>query len=222
MEDGEAAVNTGEQHDRPGMDIPESAKQQAQKRAKELFSAAAMALVASILFPYWHLKLVAPQFPGGLGVRAYVNRLEGDVQELEGLNHYVGLPSFEDGAALERSVSIAGLLVLAGLLLASLLIHSKRVVFLVLPALVFPIFFVIDLQYWLWNYGHSLDPRAPLSGAVGEFTPPIFGAGKIAQFETLAWPGVGFILSVVAVGLVGAGLWFHRKANRSAEESGAA
>ncbi|MCP5025477.1 MAG: cytochrome C [Actinomycetia bacterium] len=218
----ETAVHSGEQHDRPGPDKAESIRDQAQKRAKALFTTAAMVLAVSILFPYWRLKLVAPQFPNGLRVTAYVNRLEGDVQELEGLNHYVGLPSFDDGAVLERSVSIVGILVLAGLLLAGLLIHTRKVVLLVLPALVFPLFFLADLQYWLWNYGHSLDPRAPLSGAVGEFTPPIFGPGKIAQFETMATPGVGFILSVVAAGVVGAGLWFHRKAYKPAEEAGAA
>ena len=179
---------------------------------KALFTAAAMVLAVSILFPYWQLRLVAPQFPNGLEVRAYVNRLEGDVQELEGLNHYVGLPSFEDGAVLERSVSVAGILVLAGLLLAALLVHSRKVVLMVLPALIFPLFFLADLQYWLWNYGHSLDPRAPLADAVGEFTPPIFGPGEIAQFETSAWPGIGFILAVIAAGLAAAGLWYHRKA----------
>ncbi|MCP3935621.1 MAG: cytochrome C [Actinomycetia bacterium] len=218
----EAAVNTDEQFDRPGVQTPESARQRAQKRAKQLFAAAALALAASILFPYWHLKLTAPQFPSGLNVSAYVNRLAGDVQELEGLNHYVGLPSFDDGATLERAVSIFGILMLAALLFASWFIHSRKVLLVALPTLVFPIVFVIDLQYWLWNYGHSLDPRAPLSGAVGEFTPPVFGPGKIAQFETAAWPGVGLMLSVVAVGFVGAGLWFHRKAYKPAEEAGAA
>ncbi len=182
------------------------------QRPKAFFTAAAMVLAVSILFPYWRLKLVAPQFPKGLEVRAYVNRLEGDVQELEGLNHYVGLPSFDDGAVLERSVSIAGILVLAGLLLASLLIHSQKVLYMVFPALIFPLFFVADLQYWLWNYGHSLDLRAPLADAVGEFTPPIFGPGEIAQFETSAYPGIGLVLAVIASGLTAAGLWYHRKA----------
>lgn len=181
-------------------------------RPKALFTAAAGTLAVSILFPYWQLKLTAPQFPDGLQIRAFVNRLEGDVNEIEGLNHYVGLPSFADGAVLERSVSIAGILVLAGLLLAGLFVHNRNVVWLVIPALIFPVFFVADLQYWLWNYGHSLDPRAPLANAVGEFTPPIFGPGEIAQFETLAWPGVGFVLAVVAAGLATAGLWYHRKA----------
>ncbi|MBC8363996.1 MAG: cytochrome C [Actinobacteria bacterium] len=184
------------------------------QRPRTLFTAAAIALGVSIMLPYWELRLKAPQFPKGLRVTAWVNRLEGDVHELEGLNHYIGIPSFEDGAVLERSVAIVGILVLAGLLLAGLHIHSRWVMVFVGPAVLFPLFFLADLQFWLWKYGHSLDPRAPLSGAVGEFTPPIFGPGRIAQFDTFAWPGFGLLLAVVAAGLAGRGLVAHRRAYR--------
>jgi hypothetical protein len=177
-----------------------------------LFAGAALLLMVSLLLPYWVLRLDAPQFPEGLTIRAYVNRLEGDVVELEGLNHYVGLDSFENGAVFERSIAIAAIIVLAGLLLGALLIHSRWVVLLVLPALLFPLIFIADLQYWLWTYGHSLDPVAPLANAVGEFTPPIFGRAEIAQFDTLALPGFGFLLAVIASILVAVGLYFHRKA----------
>ncbi len=177
-----------------------------------LFGSAAFLLVVSIFLPYWILRLKAPQFPDGLTVQAYLNRLEGDVEILEGLNHYVGMPSFEHGAVLERSLSIIALIVLAGLLVAALFFHNRWVVIFTLPALVFPLIFMADLQYWLWRYGPSLDPKAPLAGAVGEFTPPILGPARIAQFQTLALPGPGLILAVIAAVLVAVGLWYHRMA----------
>lgn len=177
-----------------------------------LFSAAAMLLIVSLLLPYWVLKLSAPQFPKGLTVTAYVNRLTGDVGELEGLNHYVGLGSFQDAATFERSIAIIAIIMLAGLLVAALLIHSRWVLLLVTPALLYPVIFLIDLQYWLWDFGHHLDPAAPLAAAVGEFTPPIFGPAEIAQFDTFALPGFGLILAFIASGLVAAGLYYHRKA----------
>ncbi len=177
-----------------------------------LFGGAALLLIVSLLLPYWVLKLSAPQFPNGLTVTAYVNRLRGDVGELEGLNHYVGLGSFEDAAAFERSIAIAAIVMLAGLLIAALLIHSRWVLILVLPALLFPFIFLIDLQFWLWDFGHHLDPAAPLAKAVGEFTPPIFGPAEIAQFDTLALPGPGFILALIASVLIAVGLYYHRKA----------
>jgi len=197
---------------RPQVEIAE--QQYLYRAPRNLFISAATALALSIMLPYWELKLVAPQFPQGLRVRAWVNRLEGDVHELEGLNHYIGIPSFEDGAVLERSIAIAGILVLTGLLLAGIYINSRWVMVFVGPAVLFPLIFLADLQFWLWKYGHSLDPRAPLSGAVGEFTPHIFGPGMIAQFDTLAWPGFGFMLAVLAAVLTAYGLIAHRRAYR--------
>lgn len=177
-----------------------------------LFGGAALLLIVSLLLPYWVLRLRAPQFPNGLTVTAYVNRLTGDVGELEGLNHYVGLGSFQDAATFERSIAIAAVVMLAGLLIAAFLIHSRWVLVLVLPALLFPFIFLIDLQFWLWDFGHHLDPAAPLAKAVGEFTPPIFGPAEIAQFDTLALPGIGLILAFVASALIAVGLYYHRKA----------
>jgi len=197
-----------------------------------MFVAAMLVLLLSLFFPYWVLKLEAPQFPKGLTVSAYIDRLEGeidpvtgsdDLQQLDELNHYVGMPPLADGAPLERSVAVIAIVVFAGLLLAAVYIHSRFVVLFVLPTLLFPIVFLADLQYWLWNYGHSLDPRAPLSSAVGEFTPHLFGPSEIAQFDTMALPGPGLILAVVASVLGAVGLWFHRKAYRPlilAEEEG--
>lgn len=206
----------------PRVTAEEAAKHRERYRLPTMFFGGAMiVLVISVFFPYWQLDLKAPQFPQGLHVSAYVNRLVGDVdpvtqsndlEQLDGLNHYVGMPPLEDGAQFERTISIAGIIMMAGLLIAAVWVHSRWVVLLVLPALLFPLIFLADLQYWLWNYGHSLDPRAPLAGAVGEFTPHLFGDSKIAQFNTTATPGIGLLLAGVASILVAVGLWFHRKA----------
>lgn len=182
------------------------------RKPSRLLMAATMLLLFSLLLPYWVLRLNAPQFPDGLTITAYVNRLEGDVGELEGLNHYVGLGSFEDAAVLERSVAVFAILGLVALLIAALYIHSRWVLVLTLPALLFPIVFLIDLQYWLYDFGHNLDPLAPLAAAVGEFTPPILGPAEIAQFDTLALPGVGLLFAFVSSGLIAYALVLHRRA----------
>src|SRR3990172_12431548 len=56
-----------------------------------LFIAAAALLVISVFLPYWQLTLHAPQYPQGLHVQSYLNRLDGDVKEINGLNHYIGM-----------------------------------------------------------------------------------------------------------------------------------
>jgi hypothetical protein len=177
-----------------------------------LMIVSAILLLGSLLLPYWVLNLNAPQFPDGLTVTAYVNRLEGDVGELEGLNHYVGLGSFEDAAVLERSIAIYAIIGLVALLLAALVLHSRWVLLLTLPAILFPVVFLIDLQFWLYDFGHNLDQAAPLAAAVGEFTPPIFGPAEIAQFDTMALPGLGLILAFVASGLLIYAMILHRRA----------
>jgi hypothetical protein len=176
------------------------------------FASASFLLVVSIFFPYWRMDLKAPQFPKGLRVQAFVNRLTGDVADLEELNHYIGMRSFTSGAVFERSIAVAAIAVLAGLILAGLFIRSRWVVAFVLPALLFPIIFLADLQFWLWNYGHELDPTAALSSSISEFTPPVLGPAKIAQFKTMSKPDVGMLMSLASCVLVTIGLVLHRRA----------
>jgi hypothetical protein len=75
--------------------------------------AAAVLIIVSIFLPYWSLVLHAPQYPQGLVVHAYLDRLEGDVQEIDGLNHYIGMRPLGEAAQLEKSISIFAIVALA-------------------------------------------------------------------------------------------------------------
>ena len=177
-----------------------------------LFTVAALLLVTSIFLPYWSLTLNAPQYPKGLTIEAYLNRLDGDVSEIDGLNHYIGMRPLGEAAQFERSISIIGVLALALLILAAVYVHTRWVTLLVLPALLFPAIFLIDLQLWMANFGSNLDPTAPLSSSVDPFVPPVLLEGKIAQFSTWSEPSIGLWLSIVASILIIVGLFFHRRA----------
>jgi len=175
---------------------------------------AAILLIASIFLPYWKMTLHAPQYPKGLSVQAYVNRLTGDVAEIDGLNHYIGMRPLEEAAQLERSLSIAAIVGISLLVVAAIFIHSPFAAMLTLPALLFPVIFLGDMYYWLRNFGLNLDPKAPLSSAIDPFVPPILGEGLIAQFRTVAQVQSGFFLALAASIAIGAGLYFQRKAYR--------
>lgn len=177
-----------------------------------LFSAAAMLLLVSIWLPYWKMTLLAPQYPGGLEVITYVNRLEGDVFEVDGLNHYIGMRPLEEAAQLERAVSVVAITILALLLLAAILIHTKWVVLLVLPALLMPFLFLADMYYWMRDFGMNLDPTAALSNIIEPFVPPILGRGLVGQFETVAAFQSGLYLAFLATALILVGLYYHRQA----------
>jgi hypothetical protein len=173
---------------------------------------AAMLLVVSIFTPYWSMTMYAPQYPKGLRVDVYVNQLNGDVREIDALNHYLGMPPLDEGGQLERSVSVVALVTLGLLLVAGVFVHNQWAAVLALPALAYPLVFLADLFYILYTYGHSIDPTSPLGSAIEPFTPPLFGAGAIGQFNTFAEAGPGLWLAVLAVGVVLVGLWFHRAA----------
>ncbi|MCB9139010.1 MAG: cytochrome C [Caldilineaceae bacterium] len=177
-----------------------------------LFALAGLLLIISIFLPYWQLTLHAPQYPQGLTVQAYLNRVDGDVGEIDGLNHYIGMRPLDEAAPFERSISIIGVISLSLLILASIFIHSKWVTLLTLPALLFPVIFLVDLQWWLANFGQNLDPAAPLSSSVDPFVPPVLFEGKIAQFRTVATPSIGLWLAIAASLLILVGLYFHRRA----------
>ncbi len=177
-----------------------------------LFGLARLALLISIFLPYWRMKLEAPQYPQGLHVQAYLNRLTGDVREIDGLNHYIGMRPLEEAAQLERSLSVAAIIALILLMETATYIRTRWAALLSLPAIVFPAFFLADLYYWLARFGQNLDPRAALSNAIQPFTPPLLGVGMIGQFKTIASPGAGLILASIASALIVVGLFFHRRA----------
>lgn len=174
--------------------------------------AAAIILFISIFFPYWKITLFAPQYPYGLEASMYVNRLSGDISEIDGLNHYIGMKPMGEAAVLERTLSVFIIVGLVLLLAASVYVHSPVALFLCIPALLYPVFFLADLYFWMRNFGTNLNPHAPLSKAIKPFVPPILGEGKIAQFSTTATWEIGLYMSIAASVLIVIGLYFHRRA----------
>lgn len=177
-----------------------------------LLAAAAVLLIISIFTPYWGMTLDAPQYPGGLHVDVYVNRMEGDVAEIDGLNHYIGMRPLEEAAQIERRFSILAISSIALLALGAIFIHTKWAALLALPAASVPFVFLADMYFWLRNFGLNLDPTAALSSSIEPFVPPVLGRGMIAQFSTLALPNWGLYLAFTATLLIAGGLYFHRRA----------
>ncbi len=170
-----------------------------------LFLIAAALLILSINVPYWGLVLQAPQYPGGLSIRVFVNNMTGDadpkldeVREIDELNHYIGMKSLYEAAKVERSIAIPAVLIMVVLLGIAAFWRRRWTWALGIPALLFPIIFLADLAFWMNYYGQNLDPYAPLSSAIHPFTPPILGEGIIGQFKTVAYVDTGWYILVVA------------------------
>jgi copper chaperone NosL len=184
-----------------------------------LLAGAAILIIISIFLPYWSLVLHAPQYPQGLVVNAYLSHLEGDVREIDGLNHYIGMRPLGEAAQLEKSISIFAIGALILLVLAAIFIHSPWSALLAAPAILLPVVFLGDLYYWLNNFGQNLDPNAALSSAIEPFTPTILGEGVIGQFKTVAFADFGLLFASSASVLILIGLFFQRRAYKPLVET---
>ena len=59
--------------------------------SRALLIGTSILLTISIFTPIWRIELAAPQYPEGLAMLIYANKLGGDVDIINGLNHYIGM-----------------------------------------------------------------------------------------------------------------------------------
>lgn len=167
-------------------------------------------LIVSFFHPWWEFWLYAPQYPKGLRLVISLTGMGGDVHEVDLLNHYIGMKHLADAAPTERQLAgfgVAGIAVVT--MVATTLAGKKLNKLIAVPALAFPIGFLADSFYWLYTFGHDLNPKAPLH--IAPFTPQMFGNGQIGQFETFARPAWGFWLAVVGVTFAIASTFFRSR-----------
>ncbi|GIV08097.1 MAG: hypothetical protein KatS3mg019_0188 [Fimbriimonadales bacterium] len=161
---------------------------------------ASLLVTASIFLPYWKIHIIAPQYPKGLDVYVHVVGARGDVREVDGLNHYIGMRPLDEAAPFERKIAVPGLSLVALALVTAAFVGRPRWFswLLIVPTLAVLVVFPADLYYWLREFGLNLDPKAPLSAMVKPFVPPILGSGKIAQFGVVSWPTWGYFAVMLA------------------------
>lgn len=159
---------------------------------------AAILLGVSLAFQYWSLTLHAPQYPDGLEVTIFTHKVVGDVSEVDGLNHYIGMMPLADAAEFEREIAAPATVVIIIAAFVASLLRPRWTALLALGVVMFPIVFAADLYFWLYKAGHDLDPTAALSNSIKPFTPAILGEGIVGQFSTTAYFGAGFWIAAAA------------------------
>ncbi len=58
--------------------------------------AAAIIIFITLFVPWWGMKFYAPQYPEGLDIIVYPTTLAGDIDVVNGLNHYIGMKEFSN------------------------------------------------------------------------------------------------------------------------------
>jgi hypothetical protein len=182
------------------------------RTARWLTGVAALLVSGAFTFPLWHIRLIAPQYPEGLGLTIHVNTVRGlnptDLANINELNHYIGMKAIEPGAipVLRIMPWVVGTLALLGLLAA--LVGRRRLLIGWLG--LFLISALAGLgEFWRWeyDYGHNLDFEHAIIKVPGmNYQPPLIGAKQLLNFTAVSWPAIGgilvglaFLLGVVAV-----------------------
>jgi hypothetical protein len=166
-----------------------------------LYAAALLPVVLAIpalFLPMWSFQLNAPLYgQRWLEIAVYpLTGVSGDVEEINIVNHYVGLGSIGNEHIPEvvyMPYVYAAFIVLTILSAAALFLGRRRLAFLFLAVGLFLVTSVyIYIYAWLYRYTHTIIPGAPVK--IEPFNPPYIGEYKIANFVIRSYPGPSIIL----------------------------
>lgn len=179
------------------------------REARGIVAAAGLMLFFVLTLPLWQMTMVSREYPEGLRVWIYPNRLEGDLQEVNALNHYVGMGAldavyFPELQILPISFAIGGLMCL----LAATLRYRWVTTEVLLGGGLAGATAMGILIYRLYTYGHQLDPQAP--GEIAPFMPPPIGVNQLDDVRVTTFFHLGsFVFVLALLGLMWA-LWISR------------
>ena len=181
--------------------------------------AASLLLLGVFVLPLWSVRLIAPQYPEGLGMHIRINTVEGateyDLNNINNLNHYIGMKRIEPEAIPELRIMpwiVAGI-ILTGLATAALgrrrLIYAWTAAFLMIAAAG-----LVDFWKWEYDYGHNLDAETAVIKIPGmSYQPPLIGSKQLLNFTATSLPASGGLLAGLALLLALSAaflVWRHR------------
>ncbi len=151
-----------------------------------------LALVAVLFVPLWQIELAAPQYPEGLVLKMYPNKLGGNVDVINGLNHYIGMKTLHTSNFIEFTVLpyIIGFFA-ACCFIVALANKRKGLNILFISFVVFGIIAMADFYRWNYNYGHDLDPNAAIQVPGMAYQPPLIGYKQLLNFGAYSIPDIG-------------------------------
>ena len=161
-----------------------------------LMIVAALSLGLLFMFPMWKIYLKAPQYPEGLELHIWVNKLGGSsehvLQNFNILNHYIGMkPIHADSfAELQYMPYIVIFFIVTGVLVALI---GKRNLVLGWSGLLMiaGAAGILDFYLWLVEFGTNLDPKAAIKVPGMTYIPPLLGNKTLLNFEALSLPALG-------------------------------
>ncbi len=151
-----------------------------------------LALIIVLFVPMWRIDLVAPQYPEGLMLLIYPDKLAGNVDIINGLNHYIGMKTLHtaDFPEFRLLPYIIGFFA-AAFILVAVSGRKKLVYALCILFVVFGIVAMYDFWRWEYNYGHNLNPEAAIIVPGMAYQPPLIGFKQLLNFGAYSMPDIG-------------------------------
>jgi len=161
---------------------------------------AAALLVCACFLPWWRMENRAPQYGlRVLWVEVSPLAVAGDVKEIDGLGHYVGMRSIESMAQVERALAPYGMALAVACALALLLLKGGWLrTIAALAVMAVPLGFVADLWFWQCFAITYLELTAVLHLISDRIQARLIGDYSVAQFKVHAEFAAGFWLALVA------------------------
>lgn len=186
-----------------------------------LLALAALALGINLVMPIWRIDLMAPQYPEGLFLQIFHDRFAGDIDKINGLNHYIGMAHIKNEMFPEFGIMRYAFYLLMAWGLVTALVGRRAVLLSWLFAIAaFIIWAVWDMYAWGYKYGHDLDPRAAIKVEGMAYQPPLIGHKQLLNFDAWSTPDVGgwalFCTSAIAT-IIFALEW--RRSHRAAQRA---
>lgn len=175
---------------------------------KAVTLACSLLMLLVLALPIWKIELAAPQYPEGLVLKIRANGLEGNVDVINGLNHYIGMRHLHTEDFIEFKVLPYIIGCYAALGIVVLLLNRRKlfnawfVLFLFIA-----IVSMIDFYRWEYDYGHDLNPDAPIKVPGMSYQPPLIGYKKLLNFGAYSIPDTGGWI-FVGVGVILLVTWY--------------
>jgi copper chaperone NosL len=176
--------------------------------SRVLVTIGSMIMIVAYFVPVWSIYLIAPQYPEGLSMQIWLDKITGQVDIINGLNHYIGMKHIKAEMFPEFSylVYILAFFILFGLIVA---ITGKRILlfgYLIL-SVIGGVAALVDFYLWGYDYGHDLDPTAAIQVPGLSYQPPVIGHKKLLNFDSYSYPDTGgwVVVGVTALFFI---IWF--------------
>ncbi|KAB2963275.1 MAG: hypothetical protein F9K16_07000 [Thermoanaerobaculia bacterium] len=194
-------------------------------RSRIVLALLVVPLLLAFTAPLWNISMTAPQYPQGLEIDIFAHKVEGgrdgaDIQEINTLNHYIGMAPIDRAALsdLDWIPFAIGVLMILTLRVAAIG-NVSALIDLAVMTFYFSLFSLGRFVYKLYVLGHNLDPRAPVT--VEPFMPAVFGTKQIANFTVTSLPRLATIyMGIFATGVAALTIWHLWAGRRDARRAG--